>query len=120
MWSTCFVPPILIPIQTAITLLPPIPVNRHHWLRSLKSSFGKPGKDVDTKARLRHGSVMLVYPLQEPDQNKTELNEYFYSFSSSFIVLYDSCAIPLGKPQVRGRTAKPGKRQNHRSCQNIS
>lgn len=66
-------PPSLFSVQDGITLSPPIPVKRHQWLRRFVSVLGKPGKVVDLKARFRHGSVMLVYPSQEPAGNEEML-----------------------------------------------
>lgn len=95
-------PPIFNPKQEGITLSPPIPVNRHHWLRSFKSFFGKPGKDVDTKALFRHGSVMLVYPLQEPEKNKSEFNGYFIHFYQPLLCYMISMQYHWGNPKQEG------------------
>lgn len=66
-------PPIRCAIQLATTLSPPMPVKRHHLSTRCVSVFGNPVKEVDVKARLRHGSVMLVYPSQEPAGKKETL-----------------------------------------------
>lgn len=77
-------------------------------------------KEVDVKARLRHGSVMLVYPSQEPAGEKETLammlikwlfQPLLEDFLQCLLVCKLILSIPGGKTQETGMIRKPKKRR---------